>query len=146
MSPKNKTIEITLTRMIEALPEEVFDVWLDPACPGSPWYGVPKVILKSPVVDSLFFSMYQIEGREIAHYGRFTAVEKPRKIQYTWVSEATHGTETLLTVSFEPVNGKTQVQIHHTNVPDDEGGRRHETAWNYVTTRMAKHFAKGNTK
>ncbi len=68
------------------------------------------------------------------------------KIQYTWVSEATHGMESVLTVSFEPMNGKTQVPVNHTNVPDDEGGRRHEQAWGYVLGRMSAHFGKGNNK
>src|SRR6476661_6493043 len=92
------TIEINLNRMIDASPDEVFETWLDHTSPGSPWFGVPKVILNPPKVDSLFYSMYQIEGREIAHYGRFIALEKPRTIQYTWVSEATHGMESVLTL------------------------------------------------
>ncbi|MDQ6732793.1 MAG: SRPBCC domain-containing protein [Nitrospirota bacterium] len=52
----------------------------------------------------------------------------------------------VLTVSFEPMNGKTQVPVNHTNVPDDEGGRRHEQAWGYVLGRMSAHFGKGNNK
>lgn len=141
MNQKMKTIEINVSRVIEAEPDEVYDVWLDPTSPGSPWFGVPKVLLNSPKVDSLFYSMYQLEGRDVAHYGRFIALEKARKIQYTWVSEATHGMETLLTVSFEPMNGKTEVRVSHTGVPDDEGGRRHELAWKFVTTRMASFFS-----
>lgn len=142
MSPKIKTIELNLTRMIDAEPDEVYEVWLDKTSPGSPWFGVPKVILESPRVDGLFYSMYEIEGREIAHYGRFLALEKSRRIQYTWVSEATHGMETVLTISLESVNGKTQVHVHHRGVPDDEGGRRHEHAWGFVLARMSGHFKK----
>lgn len=146
MNQKIKTTEINLTRTIDAHPDEVYEVWLDQTSPGSPWFGVPKVILNPPKVDSLFYSMYHFEGREIAHYGRFMTLEKPRKIQYTWVSEATHGMESVLTVSFERMNGKTQVHVHHTNVPDDEGGLRHEQAWGYILGRMSAHFGKGNNK
>lgn len=142
MSRKIKTTEINVSRTIDAPPAEVYDVWLDKTSPGSPWFGVPKVILGTPKVDSLFYSMYQIEGREIAHYGRFLALEKPRRIQYTWVSEGTRGMESVLTVSFEAVEGKTQVQVHHTNVPDDEGGHRHEQAWRFVLGRISTHFDK----
>lgn len=144
MNQPIKTIEINLTRTINGRPDEVYEVWLDQTSPGSPWFGVPKVILNSPKVDSLFYSMYQFEGHEIAHYGRFIALEKPRRIQYTWVSEATRGMESVLTVSFELMDGKTQVHVNHANVPDDEGGRRHKQAWGYVLARMASHFGKGN--
>jgi|ERR1041385_1350230 len=144
MSQNITTIEINLTRTVEAHPKEVYAVWLDQTSPGSPWFGVPKVVLNPPKVDSLFYSMYQVEGREIAHYGRFIVLDEPRKIQYTWVSEATHGMESVLTVSFEPANGKTQVNVKHTNVPADEGGHRHKQAWGYVLARMSAHFGKGH--
>ena len=146
MNHKIKTIEINLNRMIDASPDEVFETWLDHTSPGSPWFGVPKVIMNTPKVDSLFYSMYQIEGREIAHYGRFIAIEKPRRIQYTWVSEATHGMESMLTLSFELRDGKTQVSVNHANVPDDEGGHHHKQAWGYVLARLSSHFGKGNNK
>ncbi len=79
MNQKIKTTEINLTRTIDAHPDEVYEVWLDQTSPGSPWFGVPKVILNPSKVDSLFYSMYQFEGRGIAHYGRFITLEKPRK-------------------------------------------------------------------
>ncbi|HKN86918.1 MAG TPA: SRPBCC domain-containing protein [Nitrospiraceae bacterium] len=146
MNQQIKTTEINLTRMIEAGPDEVFEAWLDHTSPGSPWFGVSKAIVNPPEIDSLFYSMYRLEGREIAHYGRFITLERPRKIQHTWVSEATHGMESIVTLSFELKDGKTQVSVNHTNVPDDEGGRRHKQAWGYVLARMSSHFGKGNNK
>ena len=139
-----KTTEINLKRTIDAQADEVYDVWLDRTSPGSPWFGVPKVILDTPKVDGLFYTMYQIEGQEIAHYGRFMALERPRRIQYTWVSAATHGMESVLTVSFEALDGKTQVHVNHSGVPDDEGGRHHKQAWGYVLARMSAYFGKEN--
>ena len=34
-------IEITVTRMIPAAAERVFDVWMDPKSPGGPWSARP---------------------------------------------------------------------------------------------------------
>jgi uncharacterized protein YndB with AHSA1/START domain len=142
MNGQIKTIEINLTRIINANPHEVFDAWLDYSSPGSPWFGVPKAIVNPPKIDALFYSMYQLEGKEIAHYGRFIILEKPHKIQHTWVSEATHGMESIVTLIFSPVEGKTQVHVHQGNVPDDEGGRHHENAWKYVLAKMSSRFEK----
>lgn len=146
MNQPIKTTEINLTRIINASPDEVFEAWLDHTSPGSPWFGVPKAIVNPPKVDSLFYSMYQLEGREVAHYGRFVALEKPRGIQHTWVSEATRGMESIVTLSFESVEGKTQVNINHSGIPDDEEGRRHEHAWGYVLAKMRSRFSKGNSE
>jgi uncharacterized protein YndB with AHSA1/START domain len=142
MNQSVKTTEINLTRTIDASPDEVFEAWLDHTCPGSPWFGVPKAIVNPPKVDSLFYSMYQLEGREIAHYGRFITLEKPYKIQHTWVSEATRGMESIVTLSFEPVQEKTQVHINHANVPDDEAGHHHINAWKYVLSKMSSRIGR----
>jgi uncharacterized protein YndB with AHSA1/START domain len=142
MRPKIKTTEIRLTRTIDTSPQEVFEAWIDPTSPGSPFHGVPKAIVSPPRVDGLFYSMYQLEGREIAHYGRFVTLEKPHTIQHTWVSEATQGLESLVTLTFEPQGSKTVVSVRHGNVPDDEEGHRHEVAWGYVLGRMSSRFGK----
>ena len=140
MNQQIKTVEINVIRTINASPDEVFEAWLDHTSPGSPWFGVPKAIVNPPKVDGLFYSMYQMEGREIAHYGRFINLEKPRQIQHTWVSEATRGLESVVTLSFQAMDGKTQVHVKHVNVPDDEAGRHHENAWKYVLAKMASRF------
>lgn len=140
MNPQIKTTELNVLRVINASPDEVFEAWLDHTCPGSPWFGVSKAIVNPPSVDGLFYSMYQMEGREVAHYGRFIALEKPHRIQHTWVSEATRGIESIVTLSFESLQGKTQVHVKHINVPDDEYGRHHENAWKYVLAKMSSRF------
>ena len=142
MKSNIKTVELNLNRTLDASPAEVFDAWLDASGPVSPWSGVVKAIVNPPKVDGLFYSMYQIEDREIAHYGRFICLERPHRIQYTWVSEATQGLESVVTLTLEPHGQKTVVQVKHTNVPDDEGGRRHVKAWGYVLARMSSHFGK----
>jgi hypothetical protein len=43
MKPEMKTIELELTRTIPASPIEVFDGWLDPKCPGTPWSVADKL-------------------------------------------------------------------------------------------------------
>lgn len=142
MNQQIPVTEINLTRNINARPEEVFDSWLDHTNPGSPWFGVPKAIVNPPQVDALFYSMYQMEGREFAHYGRFITLNKPNRIQHTWVSEATRGLESIVTLTFEAVEGKTRVHVNHSNIPDDEEGHRHEHAWGYVLAAMRSRFGK----
>jgi uncharacterized protein YndB with AHSA1/START domain len=139
---KSKTIELNLSRTIDATPSEVYDAWIDPHGPVSPWSGVVKAVVNPPKVDGLFYSMYKFENQEFAHYGRFTVLEKPRRIQYTWVSAGTQGLESVVTLNLEPQGDKTVVQINHSNLPDDEGGRRHETAQGYLLSRISNHFNK----
>ena len=139
MNSSLKTTEITVTRSIAATPTEVFDVWLNPKSPGSPWFGTARAIV-NPVVDGLFYHSVRFEGHDWAHYGRFIALDRPRQIQHTWVSEATRGLESVVTLTFDPEGKQTVVTLRHTNVPDDEMGRRHAEGWGFVLGGLVERF------
>jgi len=84
MENSKKILEFNLQRTIPAPLTEVFDGWLDPKIPGNPWNAAEKFLL-DPKVDGLFF--WALKGT--SHYGRFTVVERPTRIQHTWVSPKT---------------------------------------------------------
>ncbi|QVL30726.1 SRPBCC domain-containing protein [Telmatocola sphagniphila] len=140
MKEKMKTIDLELTRSIPATPEEVYDGWLDPKCPGTPWNLAAKFVL-DPKVDGLFYWLYVGESdKHTPHYGRFTLVERPAKIQYTWVSPHTHGRESLVTVTFQQQGEDTLMKLRHENLPDDESGRNHEKGWGFFLGKFAEGF------
>ena len=120
-----KTFDVTVSRVIRGSADQVFDVWLDPKSPGGLWFGVERVIV-NPVVDGLFYHVVRHEGRSWPHYGRFIRLDRGRAIEHTWVSEATRGLESVVTITLAPRDGGTEVTLHHANLPDDEMGRGHK--------------------
>ena len=140
-----KLIDLTVSRTIPASAEQVFDVWLDAKSPGGPWFGAERVIL-TPTVDGLFHHAVKWEGRIWAHYGRFVAIDRPRRIEHTWMSEATRGVESVVTITLEPRDGQTLLTLRHTGVPDDELGRSHEAGWTEMLSELAKRFEAGRGK
>ncbi len=117
-------IEVKLERTIPASVDEVYDGWLDPKIPGNPWNAADRFLL-NPEVDGFFY--WTIKGT--AHYGRFTEVERPRRIQHTWVSPNTLGHESTVTVSFEERAEGTLMTLVHSDLPDDDRARSHEKGW-----------------
>lgn len=136
-----KLLDLTVSRTISAPAEAIFDVWLDANTPGGPWFGADRMILQ-PHVDGLFYHAIAHEGRNWAHYGRFLAIERPRLLQHTWMSEATKGVETTVTVTFEPRGEDTVVTLLHKDVPDDEQGRQHQDGWDWMLAALSDRFAK----
>ena len=132
--------DITVARTIAAPAEKIFDVWIDPKSPGGPWFGAAHVIL-NPVVDGLFYFAVKHEGRIWPHYGRFLEIDRPRCIEYTWMSEATKGVESIVSITFEPRGEQTDVTLRHSGVPDDEMGLRHKDGWTWVLSMLAERFA-----
>jgi uncharacterized protein YndB with AHSA1/START domain len=139
-----KRIDVVVSREIPATPAEVFDVWLDAKSPGSPWFGCDRVIL-SPTVDGLFYHAVLHEGRTWAHYGRFVRLDRGRVIEHTWMSEATRGLESTVTVTLEPKGNSTVFTLRHEGLPDDEMGRRHEEGWKFIAGAIVERFAGRST-
>jgi uncharacterized protein YndB with AHSA1/START domain len=135
-----KLTDIIVTRTIPAPGDKVFDVWIDPKSPGGLWFGVDRVIL-NPVVDGLFYHAVKHEGRTWPHYGRFLKIDRPRLVEFTWVSEATKGVESVVLFTFESKGDHTEVTLHHSGVPDDDMGRQHKDGWTWVLSMLAEHFA-----
>ena len=133
-------IDVTVTRIIPAPPERVFDVWIDSKSPGGPWFGGDKVIV-NPVVDGLFYMAAKHEGKSWPHYGRFVRLDRPRVIEHTWVSEATKGVESVVTLTFEPHGDETEVTLRHSRLPDDEMGRQHKDGWTWILNMLAQAIA-----
>jgi uncharacterized protein YndB with AHSA1/START domain len=132
---KTKTIEFKFKRTIPALPNEVFDAWLDPKVPGNPWNMADKLILH-PKVDGFFYWAI----KKTAHYGRFTQVDRPSRIQHTWVSPNTLGEESTVVVTFENKGEGTLMTLVHADLPDTDGGKGHEAGWNYFLGVFSERF------
>ncbi|MEO7033167.1 MAG: SRPBCC domain-containing protein [Polyangiaceae bacterium] len=142
--------DLKLSRFIPGPTDEVFDVWFDPESPGGPWHGAKKVLMNLAVDGMFYFGIERaaLEKKGIVvhgsgllgHFGRFTAIERPRAATHTWMSEHTHGIETTVSVTFEARAGGTELTIVHRGVPDDESGRRHEAGWTSLLARVEQHF------
>jgi uncharacterized protein YndB with AHSA1/START domain len=138
MKDSVKTIEVKVQRTILAPPEQVFDGWLDPKVPGNPWNMADKLLL-NPHIDGFFY--WNIKGA--SHYGRFTEMERPSRMQHTWMSRSTLGEESTVTLTFEKQGEGTLMTLVHSGLPDTEGGRGHDKGWNYFLDLFPKQFGNG---
>jgi uncharacterized protein YndB with AHSA1/START domain len=132
---EKKTLEFKIERTIASSPGEVFDGWLNPKVPGNPWYAADKLLL-SPNVDGFFYWTF----KGTPHYGRFTTIERPARIEHTWMSPNTLGEESRVSVTFKKQGTDTLMTLVHSGLPDDEKGRSHEKGWNYFLSMFTKHF------
>jgi uncharacterized protein YndB with AHSA1/START domain len=126
MNKSKKMIEVKVERTIPAPAVAVFDAWLNPRIPGTPWEMADKLIL-DPKVDGFFY--WAVHGTP--HYGRFTEVSRPARIQHTWMSPNTSGLESKVKVTFKKQGENTLMTLVHSGLPDTAGGRSHAKGWNY---------------
>lgn len=130
------TLKVNVSRLIRAAPDDVFHAWLDPERLQR-WFGTNRQIV-NPKVDGLFYLAMQHEGRLWPHYGRYLRIEKPRLIEFTWMSEGTEGRESVVTIELMGRDGGTQLTLNHAGVPDTALGRGHEAGWTSIIAEFAK--------
>jgi len=121
-----KTIEVRVERTIPASARAVFDGWLNPKVPGTPWNTADKLLF-DPKVDGFFYWNH----KGTPHYGRFTQIERPGRLQHTWMSPNTSGLESMVTVTFREQGEGTLMTLVHSNLPDTDAGRSHDKVWSY---------------
>jgi uncharacterized protein YndB with AHSA1/START domain len=126
-------------RVIPAPPGQVFDGWLNPKTPGTPWNENDKLIL-NPKVDGFFYWLI----RGTSHYGRFTQIERPDRILHTWMSKYTSGEESTVTVTFKKKGKGTLMKLVHSGLPDNDLSKAHKDGWNYFLDKLAQKFGSGS--
>jgi uncharacterized protein YndB with AHSA1/START domain len=130
-----KTIEVTVERTIPAPLEQVYDAWLNPKIPGTPWQMAEKVVLEAKV-DGLFF--WSIRGT--SHYGRFMEMQRPGKMRYSWMSPNTAGLDSTVTVTFKKQGNETLMTLVHAGLPDTNQGKGHGKGWTMFLGKFGEQF------
>jgi uncharacterized protein YndB with AHSA1/START domain len=140
-----KVTELVVTRHINASPQDVFDVWLDPQNPASIWEGAEELILEA-VQGKLFYWRTNFDGKVWPVYGRFLVLDRGAgRIDHTWVGQGTQGLESTVSITLRAADGGTDLRLVHSGVPDDDFGRLAAYGWTMVADAIAGDLERSST-
>jgi uncharacterized protein YndB with AHSA1/START domain len=127
-----KTGKIVVKRTIPATVDELFEAWLDPESLAQ-WLHPGTTSRSSVSVDARVGGAFEVvmhyANGPRRHYGEYRAIERNKKLVFTWYSDATHHTETLVTVEFHAASASTEIVLTHERMPDHEAGLKHIQGW-----------------
>jgi glutathione S-transferase len=138
---------LKLSRTVPVSPETAFDAWTQPeqarkwSCPE----GAVVHDIKSDfrVGGAYRLQMKNAEGGFHTATGTYQKIERPHAVSYTWDwEEEDHhmGIATLVTVTFQAVDGGTEVTVVHDGFPVEEAKDAHEMGWGSCLNQYERVF------
>lgn len=130
-------IEFSVSDLIPASPQQIYDAWLGSEGHEMITGGQPAQISEREGAEFTVWNGY-ITGKNLK-------LEPGRRIVQSWRTTkfTTADQDSQIEVLLEPVAGGTMVTVNHTNVPDGHTSYR-DGGWqsNYFET-MKRHFSRG---
>lgn len=146
-SPVPATITLVVRRTIRATPERLFDAWTQPE-QLKQWWGPQSVVCIDAEVDARVGGRYRIanqfpDGKVLWISGQFEAVERPRKLVYTWRVASEAGQSERVTVSFDARGHSTEVTVTHECISTTPMRDMHEQGWIGCLEGLAEFMIRG---
>ena len=135
-----RSIYLTLHRVIDAPVETVYAAWTEPEmlrrwlAPGNA--TVVRAVAEVAVGGTFLVEMRGTDGRRWLTRGLYREVVPQRRLVHTWRWEGSE-IETLVTVEFEPESaGRTRLTLTHSRFARDEARDEHEQGWSGCLAKL----------
>ena len=134
---------LRMERTFQAPAQKVFDAWTSEEVMRRWWHaehdwettvaevdlrvgGEVRVVMRNPHT-----------GDEYGGGGRYTIIEPPERLAFTWVWD--DGTQSqMIELEFEEADGVTTVRFSHSGLWDEESVRSHEGGWGNAFDNLAR--------
>jgi uncharacterized protein YndB with AHSA1/START domain len=140
--------ELVITRIFDAPRRLVFKAWTEPEHLAA-WWGPRGFTTISGRLDvrpggAWSRSMQAPNGSVIRKHGVYREIVAPERLVLTYITDdvvGNPGPETLVTVTFSDLGGKTRLTLHQTALQSIAARDDHRHGWTGALERFAKYLS-----
>ncbi|HEY3788704.1 MAG TPA: SRPBCC domain-containing protein [Urbifossiella sp.] len=111
---------LVVKRFFEALPERVFDAWLDPAAVGTWLFATETGTMVRVEIDARVGGRFSIvdrrDGEDVEHTGEYLEIDRPRRLVFTFAVPKYSAIYTRVTIDIMPSGGGCELTLTHEGV------------------------------
>lgn len=131
-----RRVTVRLARRFSAPPEHIFDAWLDPSRLAQ-WMFGPRLrdeqvvrLSVDPRIGGAFSFVVRRDGKEIDHVGTYRALDRPRRLAFTWGIAGESDGDSVVTIDIAPFDGGSELTLTHDLDPKwADYAARTESSW-----------------
>lgn len=141
-----ETTSLMIARLFEAPPERVFDAWLTREQWQS-WIGPEgvdcDVHLLEPQVGGCYRLTMHVGGQPpLVVAGVFKAIERPRLLSFTWGAEGDPSRQSLVTLTFLDLQGKTEMTLRQEGLGNAANRDQFGRGWNSALNKLDRYLVR----
>ena len=137
-------VQVRVTRRFDAPSERVFDACLDPELIGQWMFGkapreqeVLRIALDARVGGEFSF-LVRRDGQEIEHVGRYLAIERPKRLAFTWGVAGESADESRVTIDIAADGPGCRLTLtHDIEAKWAQYAERTQTGWSRMLDVLA---------
>ena len=135
---------LEVRKRIPASREEVFDAWLNPKSVEQWMHGGPTMSCRAKI-DPRIGGSFKIDmiakEKTYEHTGVYKRIERPKLLEFTWISEGTNQQESVVTIELFDRGEETELLLKHRLLPSQDEVKSHRGGWTEIVDTLARTLA-----
>jgi uncharacterized protein YndB with AHSA1/START domain len=141
---RDADVVLVVRHVFRASADFLFDAWIDPAMMARWFHARPDWTTEVVAADARVGGRWEIvmhatEGPDCRAFGKYLAIERPRRLVFTWHANADENYETVVTLTFRPVDrDTTELVLSQSGLRNDEDRSDHARGWEGCLSCLAQ--------
>jgi uncharacterized protein YndB with AHSA1/START domain len=132
---------VRIERAFAASPEELFDAWTSAEVMRrwlhvGPDWETPEAEVDLRVGGEVRIVMRRPDGREAGARGRYTVIERPRRLVMTWTFDEDPDDEQLMELTFSASGSSTTVLLVNSRIGSERRRESQDEGWRGCLTEL----------